>query len=504
MKPKLVFLFGCMLFLATLSYAQYSAKIRAALKHTRNNQLELKKALEHFYRTGDSLKIRSINFLIENMPVHKTVSYYWADAKGRRIAYNELDYPTFNDAVIAFNKLKQQHGKLLPVPYTYRDIDSVTAQYLISNVEQACKAWRQNMIVWKGSGQHVQEDDFLEYVLPYRIDVEAITDWKQVYANKFKNSFTGNSHNDSLRLRQYINNNFKNLWSVERKDEPLPRLNALQILLRGKGYCEDIADMAVFAARSQGVPATVDNIPAWATSFGSHFGNYLYFDNQHRHFDAALQSMEREPGKVIRSTYSSQRDALASWLDTAQIPNGFLQLTTYKDVTHEYWPTDDFTIDLFSNTTSKVVYVGVMNGGRIVPVWFARKQGNKATFKNMGKGVVYFPFYYENHRAVFAGYPFALGYKNKALLKPDNMHKRTIVLGEQESYLKYRTGSRYRLLIWDNNQWKLHSEQAAPPGSTQLTFNNVPTNALLLLKPEYSQGKERPFTILENGVRVWW
>jgi hypothetical protein len=32
----------------------------------------------------------------------------------------------------------------------------------------------------------------------------------------------------------------------------------------------------------------------------------------------------------------------------------------------------------------------------------------------------------------------------------------------------------------------------------------VPANALLLLIPEYSQRKERPFIMLDNGERVWW
>ena len=457
----------------------------------------------YFYKTGDALEIRSINFLVENMPIHRTMGYYWADEKGCRIAYNELDYPTFNDAVDAFEKLKIKNGKLHPVSYTYRDIDSITGKYLIDNVEQACNAWRSRGSWLKKNGQNVGETDFLEYVLPYRIDVEALTNWKAIYRNRFKQSFTGDFSNDSARLNENINKNFKNLFNIDVKAEPLPRLSALQILFRGKGYCEDMADMAVFAARSQGIPATVDNIPAWATATGDHFTDYLYFDSKHRHFDAALYGIDREPGKVLRTTYSIQPEDLASWLDSSRIPYGFMRLKNYKDVTNEYWTTDQFTIELPPNPIAKVVYVGVMNGDRIFPIWFAKKLGSSATFTNMGKGVVYFPFYFENHRVVFAGYPVALGYHNKGELRPDKSHTHSIVMKEQDRYLKYRPGKRYRLLLWDN-QWKFLSEQVAPVGCTQLTFNNVPRNALLLLRPEYSQGKERPFTILEDGERVWW
>ena len=121
----------------------------------------------------------------------------------------------------------------------------------------------------------------------------------------------------------------------------------------------------------------------------------------------------------------------------------------------------------------------------------------------MGKGVVYFPFYFVNRTPVIAGYPVAFGYRNQMELKPDPTRTRRIILKEQDKYLKYRPGKRYQLLIWDN-QWKVIGEQIAPEGCIQLTFEHVPQNALLLLRPEYSQGKERPFIILENGERVWW
>jgi hypothetical protein len=502
MNRAFVFLF-CTLVYSHVSNAQYSTGVKAALVQAGSNHAELRKALDHFYRSGDSLKIRSINFLIESMPIHKSYSYYWADSTGRRIAFNELDYATFNDAVSAFNDLKNKHGRLRPVPYTYRDIDSIKAPYLIAHVESACKAWKETKASSTPGNQNATEEEFMEYILPYRVDVECLTDWKTAYQERFRNSFSGDFAADSVRLRQHINDSFKNLWGMEARTEPLPRLNALQILLRGKGYCEDMANMAVFAARSQGVPATVDNIPAWGTSTGNHTMNYLQFDPLHRHFDSGLDSLGREPAKVVRTTYSVQPDAIASWLDTSRIPHGFLRLKNYKDVTHEYWKTGDFSIALFPNSTSQAVFAGVLNGGNIVPVWYAKKEGNSATFRNMSQGVVYFPFYFENGAMMPAGYPVALGYESKTELRPDPANTRSITLQEQERYLKFRPGKQYQLLIWDNG-WKLLGSQAAPEGATELVFDKVPANALLLLRPEYSQGKERPFTIRANGERAWW
>jgi hypothetical protein len=479
----------------------YPAKVEAALTEAGNNKAELIKALKYFYKTNDSLKIKGINFLVANMPIHRSYNYYWANEQGKRIDYNELNYATFNGAVAAFNELKTKQGKLHPVPYSFRDIDSVKGNYLIKNVESAFAAWqsRHNKPL-TGSDWVV----FSEYVLPYRASVETITEWRNVYAAKFKNSFSGNVVADSIQLRHIINSSFKNLWSSEQQTEPLPRLSALQILLRGKGYCEDIADMAVFIARSQGIAASVDNVPLWATTAGSHFSNFLFFNKNHTHFDAVLDSLGREPGKVIRTTYSPQPDAVASWMDTAKIPPGFLRIKNYKDVTPQYWPAANITCQLFASPQNKqqVSFLAVFNGGRWQPIWYGKINSGIAVYKNMSKGVVYLPMYYENKKLIPAGWPQALGYKNAKELQPDIHHTRTIQVPEEERYLKFRVGKKYQLLMW-NNQWQLLGEQTAGQGCTQLTFKNVPANALLILAPEYSQGKERPFMIIENGKRVW-
>jgi hypothetical protein len=279
-------------------------------------------------------------------------------------------------------------------------------------------------------------------------------------------------------------------------------------LFRGKGLCEDIADMTVFIARSQGLAAAVDNIPAWATANGDHFLNTIAFGKEHSHFDfdGTMDTvLGREPAKVLRTTYSLQKDAIAAWLDTAYIPHGLLRLKNYKDVTKEYWPVDSFTINLFTGNLPemKAVYLCVLNTAAWKPVWYGFKHGNTATFKNMGKGVVYLPMYYLKGALFPASWPYALGYNNKVMLKPDTIHTHAITMKEQEKYLKYRPGKKYRLYYW-NNTWKLLAEKTAPVGCTELEFDKVPTNALLMMIPEYSQRKERPFMILESGERVWW
>ncbi|MFV0471827.1 MAG: transglutaminase domain-containing protein, partial [Paludibacteraceae bacterium] len=118
-------------------------------------------------------------------------------------------------------------------------------------------------------------------------------------------------------------------------------------------------------------------------------------------------------------------------------------------------------------------------------------------------GVVYLPFYYSEGKIIPFSYPHLLRADNSVeKLQPDYKNKRTVIIEEQENYLKFRTNKKYTLLYWDKKWNRVNTLIAGT--EKKLIFNNVPANALLLLLPEYSQGKERPFIINNDGVREWW
>ena len=61
-------------------------------------------------------------------------------------------------------------------------------------------------------------------------------------------------------------------------------------------------------------------------------------------------------------------------------------------------------------------------------------------------------------------------------------------------------GDEYELFYWDD-QWSSLGKQSAQ--EHQLIYNNVPKNALLLLRDLTKGREERPFTY-ENGKQIWW
>jgi hypothetical protein len=509
MQSKIFFIITLFILpLCTLAQYKYPQNVQSAIEQT-NNKAELQKALQYFYKTKDSLKIKSINFLVANMPIHNSKNYYWATANGNRISYNELDYSTFAIAVTAFEEIKKQNVGIHPVPYTYKDIDSIKADLLIENVEEAVKKYRNHK---KYSSNELDENTFLEYILPYRTSIEPLQYWRKTYSLKFSELLKPTEVADTqmLRIGQNIKTWFTNTYKIENRGEPLPRLGALQLLSRAKGACEDIAGLAAFMVRSQGYAAAVDFVPAWATASGVHFLNYVNISaTTKHHYDAAdgyiLDTLAREPAKVLRTTYSIQPQTIAALLknDTTQIPNNFMRLQNYKDVTQEYWQTDNVSANLFKNDTIKCAYAAVWNLSSWRPVWYGLKNNNHTVFTNLCKGAVYLPIYYINNKLVPAGNAIINGYDSMQVLQPNLSSKRTIQLKEQPKYLAFRVGKKYRLFYW-NNTWVNVGTQIPISETKELVFENVPLNALLLLVPEYTQGKDRPFIITEKGERFWY
>ncbi len=510
MNKQILYLLFFLPFLGfTQNYTAYPAAIKTVLAKAGKNRGELEKTIFYCKKTGDPLKLKAAYFLIANMDSHFSMDYYWEDKSGKRIPFNELNYPDLNKAVAAFQKIKANHPGLRPHPVTSSDIANIKAEYLIKNIDDAFQEWRSSPHY-----KNISFNNFCEYILPYRVSTEPLQPWRTAYNKEF------NWVNDKYKTGglvpalSYVSTDFKNwftnTFSWQSSKEPLPRLGASQLLFRKKGPCEDIADLVVFTMRSQGIPAAVDYVPFWATATASHFMNSVFDGQMHpisldvAGYPAVNNVLAREPSKVLRLTYSKQPGTIAEKEKLKNIPPGFLRVNTYLDVTDHFWKSGDLNCKLFPMVNQpKYAYVCVFNGLGWRPTWWATIINNAASFKNMPKGVVFLPVYYVNGSIKPAGYPVAEGYHHELVLTPDTVHKGIISIKEDPKYLVYQSGKSYKLFYW-NNTWKLLGKRIAAINSHELLFTNVPRNALYLLVPEYSEKKERPFMVMDDGKVIWW
>jgi len=127
----------------------------------------------------------------------------------------------------------------------------------------------------------------------------------------------------------------------------------------------------------------------------------------------------------------------------------------------------------------------------------------------MSCGVVYLPMVYKSGKEIPASDPYLLK-PNGTIeqLKADKISRRQVIIEQKINYLIFRASANYTLYYWDNTgKWiSLGTKTSGPiiTPHTHLHYDNAPSNALFILIPEYSGGKERPFTVDNNGRIFWW
>ena len=249
--------------------------VTSILEKAGKNRIELEKVIQEYSQNpADSLKLKASYFLIQNMDIHYSSDYYWTDDHGKKIPYNEMDYPDFITAVNAFEQIKPKYKNIKPVAVVYKDIDTIKASFLIKNIDNAFVVWN------KPQSAKVSFNDFCNYILPYRVGTEPLQEWRTIYSERFSWIQDSIKTPQTEEILKYFAKDFRswfvNTWDLEQRKEPLPHLGPIQLLSRKKGNCDDIGNLMAYILRSQGYVASVETIPYWATSTGTHFFNSTF------------------------------------------------------------------------------------------------------------------------------------------------------------------------------------------------------------------------------------
>ena len=150
--------------------------LEKSLKMAGDNRSELEKVLAHFEADPDTLKYEAAKFLIENMPSHyhpsgsaveKSDSVYLVtsgESQNVRTQY-------FNNAVSSINMSQST---------MVSDISVMKADYLIKVINEACEVW--NHASWR---KDFDKSFFFEYVLPYRLVQEPISNWRETIRQEY-------------------------------------------------------------------------------------------------------------------------------------------------------------------------------------------------------------------------------------------------------------------------------------------------------------------------------
>ena len=111
-----------------------------------------------------------------------------------------------------------------------------------------------------------------------------------------------------------------------------------------------------------------------------------------------------------------------------------------KDVTSDYFPANQVTIEIDPQVDKKYICLGVFTLEGCMPIDITVQKGNKATFMNVEPGILFQPLYDNGMKWVAAGYPFLVDEKGEVKYhKPDCAVKGSMDLSRKfllRQYLK--------------------------------------------------------------------
>ena len=403
------------------------------------NHVELEKVLLHYSANqSDSLKLKAAKFLIENMPGHYSYGgevldtyYFSVDSLFRIGAPCEQTNRQIDE--LAQNLQISRYAKII------EDVKTITAEYLIDNIDRAFDDWQNKEI-----NEHVDFEHFCEYLLPYKAEELQPLDGWRTHLRSFhpdhldELAYCDLYRNSALQAGIKLNDNLWYYMKPGITDETilLPVHRWRTRLRLPIGTCADYGAIATSVFRSQGIPVVMDFTPQWAfRSLGHSWNVLLAEDGRHIPFSGACSNPgqphklgERMP-KVFRRTYAMNPE-LRRMLQTEEYVPDVFRNPFIRDVTEEYMDCRDAAIHVPEGKDGHYAFLTVFDNKEWVPVDFARMEDGKATFHKVGMNTVYLPVCYEEGgkmKPLAAPFLFAYGGKVRPVVA-DTARRADLVL----------------------------------------------------------------------------
>ena len=414
----------CLLLLLFSCKGRQTNYLEQALALAGDNRPELEKVLQRYASNpGDSLKYRAAVFLIENMPEHYSCKYpdYLQSYYDELCNGVSLDYDNITNKHIIEHISAEYNSDTINT--TVMDIQTLTAEYIIDNIERAFDVWENGE--W---ATHVSFDDFCEYILPYKSgELQPIDNWREYAKDMLKGDIDLLHYCDLYKnlAFQAATSVSKEIITLNRQDYPPGNINSIPIkdirtiIKMPYGSCEDHTFLALSIMRSKGIPVMGDFTPQWPFQAAGHSWNILLNNNGKNMIFSAGSSTPREVhkpdekmAKVFRNCYAINREILSIHSSEKTVPSTFKNYFL-KDVTDEYMNTNDVEIKIpatFGNKY-KYAYLAVFDNKNWIPVQYGKVTGKKVLFKNMGRNCMYMPVFYSESGVIPFDFPFCISPK---------------------------------------------------------------------------------------------
>lgn len=399
----------------TLLLVSCSTRLDFALDYAGDNRGELEAVLEYFAEKKDDLGLQAAEFIISNMPGHRSMCGSYKDY------YDDVDSLfaaglTAEDAYKTIHDVSDSYGRRIWYDY---DAHHIEAEYLIRDIEYALRYWSEGE--WTS---HISFDEFCEWLLPYTCSrQQPLDDWRnelEPFAKGYIDhlnlcdDYIGNPRDAICRVNdRLIEMIEKQTWIESSYGHPISRPETF-VKLPGAN-CEEYAEIAVRVLRSKGIPVGIDFTPQWPDRLNGHYwcvfpnlrGKTTMFNPfasnpDYPHF------VHAEFAKVYRRTYTPNKEYVNLLTKhKGDVPAMFSDVF-FKDVTDEYMKTVDIKVKLLKDVklSRSDVYIAVFDNFDWAPVAWGKARFGKAYFKGMGRRITYIALGYVDDELVPVSNPF--------------------------------------------------------------------------------------------------
>lgn len=402
-----------------------------ALQSAGANRSELEKVLRRYQENpADSLKYKAACFLIMNMPFYNYPVGEQLD--NYKTYYIWLkDYPKKTPTEIA-DSVKNVFGAMEKLE-TKRDILEIDSAYLCHNIDWAYKVWQEQP--W---GKNVSFDVFCEYLLPYRIDDEPLSYWREEYYEKYSPLLDSLKQADPLGVEDPI---VAATYLMKKMLEKKSRYTGTTPLLGNHigpkyveyltGSCRELTDFTVYLFRALGIPCAIDFMPLrgdtnsqhfWATCWDKDGEDYMIdFIGIPLMARTSYWLQDGELIKTYRYTYSLNWEMLKDMTALEKNVCPFWRLPKFKDVTY-------LNINYFLKhlnipasrvydvkSDAKIAYLCACNRQEWIPVDWTKYDPEHLVFNQIKKGPVMRVATYEKGQLHFVTDPFEVDKRTNQL-----------------------------------------------------------------------------------------
>ncbi len=145
-----------------------------------------------------------------------------------------------------------------------RDLKSLSAQFLLTNVRFAYRAWSE--APWK---DRIPKEIFLNDVLPYASINERRDDWREDFYNRFMPLVAG--ADSPSKAAAILNRKIFNMLDVRfSRARPKPDQSPYETIEAQMASCTGLSVLLIDACRAVAVPARFAGTPLWADRSGNH------------------------------------------------------------------------------------------------------------------------------------------------------------------------------------------------------------------------------------------